>query len=212
MKLGEKIKAERNRLGLTQNAIAGDRITRNMLSAIEAGKAEPSLETLRYLADTLALPIGYLLDDNANLFAYKKEAAIHSIRKAFCEKKYQACLNLIEKLGEMDEEITYLRICASFYLGKHMTIAGDLRRAIQCFDTCLRYMDICIYPTEEFRALIPLYSAVAHNVQSPLLELDASAFKDQIFSSYDYEFFCYLHQDYNYSYTNQVFKLRESKK
>ena len=185
MKLGEKIKAERKRLGLTQNAIAGDYITRNMLSAIESGKAEPSIETLRYLSSTLNLPIGYLLDENADLFVFKKEQKIQEIRKAFCNKKYQTCLNLIEKLGGTDEELTYLTVCASFYLGKHLTLAGDLRRAIQCFDTCLQYIDDCIYPTDEFRILIPLYSAVARNVQSPLLELDASTFKERIFSSYD---------------------------
>ena len=68
MKLGEKIKAERIRLGLTQNAIAGDFITRNMLSCIESGKVQPSIETLKYLSETLNLPIGYLMDEEENLF------------------------------------------------------------------------------------------------------------------------------------------------
>ncbi len=207
MKLGEKIRAERKRLGLTQNAIAGDFITRNMLSAIEAGKVHPSIETLRYLAQTLDLPIGYLLDDEADLFFFKKEKAIAAIRKAFSEKKYQACLSLIDKLGSTDDEILYLKVCASFYLGKRMTIAGDLRRAAACFETCLANIDACIYPTKEFRVLIPLYSAVIRNVQSPLLELDASALENAIFGSYDYEFYHYLNQNFDYAYTNQVFKL-----
>lgn len=207
MKLGEKIRAERKRLGLTQNAIAGDFITRNMLSAIESGKVHPSIETLRYLSETLDLPIGYLLDDEADLFFFKKEKKIAAIRKAYTEKKYRVCLSLIEALGDTDDEILYIKVCASFYLGKHMTIAGDLRRAAQCFEICLSCIDACIYPTEEFRASIPLYSAIIRNVQSPLLELDADKFESTFFSSYDYEFYHYLNQDFNYNYTNRFFKL-----
>lgn len=207
MKLGEKIKAERKRLGLTQNAIAGDFITRNMLSLIEAGKVQPSLETLQYLSETLKLPIGYLLDEEANLFFYRKEKAISAIRKAFAEQRYQDCLSMINALGEMDDEIRFLSVCASFHQGKRLTIAGDLRRAAQHFENCLANMEGCIYPTEEYRALIPLYTAIIRNIQSPLLEFDSSLFKERIFSSYDYEFFHYLHQDFEYAYTVPVFKL-----
>ncbi len=207
MKLGEKIKAERNRLRLTQNAVAGDFITRNMLSLIEAGKVQPSIETLCYLADTLNLPIGYLIDDEANLFFYQKEKAISAIRKAYAKQKYQDCLSMIEKLGELDDELRFLCVCSSFYLGKKLTIAGDLRRAELCFEICLKNMENCIYPTEEFRALIPLYTAIIHNIQSPLLELESSLFTERIFSSYDYELFRYLHQDFEYAYTVPVFKL-----
>ena len=207
MKLGEKIKAERIRLGLTQNAIAGDFITRNMLSCIESGKVQPSIETLKYLSETLNLPIGYLMDEEENLFFYKKEKAIPSIRKAYEQKRYQDCLVLIDALGEMDDEIRFLYVCASFYFGKRLTIAGDLRRAAHHFENCKKHMDACIYPTEEFRALIPLYSAVVRNIQSPLLELDAEVFNNRIFTSYDYEFFRYLHQDQDFSYQNEVFRL-----
>ena len=39
--------------GLTQKELAGDRITRNMLSLIESGNASPSVSTLLYLAERL---------------------------------------------------------------------------------------------------------------------------------------------------------------
>ncbi len=212
MKIGEKIRAERKRLGLTQNAVAGDFITRNMLSAIESGKVSPSLDTLRYLSETLDLPMGYLMDDDADLFTFKKEKQIGSIRKSFSQKKYRDCLAKIEKIGGLDDELRYLLVCASFYLGKRLSIAGDLRRAEQCFATCKAHIDECIYPTDQFRAMIPLYSAVVRNIQSPLLELDATAFNDRIFSSYDYEFFRYLHQDYEYAYTTKAFRMHAEAK
>lgn len=212
MKLGQKIKAERKRLGLTQNAVAGDFITRNMLSGIESSKVTPSLETVRYLSETLDLPIGYLLDDGADLFFYRREKNIDSIRKCYKEKKYRECIARIEKLGEMDDEIRYLYVCASFYLGRRLTIDGDFKRAKKCFDGCLEHMDKCIYPTESFRLLIPLYRSVLANVQSPLLELDADAFSASIFSSYDYEFFRYIHQDQNFEFKNECFRLHMESK
>ncbi len=207
MKLGEKIRAERKRLGLTQNAIAGAFITRNMLSAIESGKVSPSLDTLRYLSETLNLPLGYLLDDHADLFFYRKEKSIRSIRDAYRKKEYRTCITLINELGDMDDEIRYLLVSSAFYFGRRLAIEGNLRQAEQFFSLCLKEIDDCIYPTSNFRALIPLYAAVIRNIQSPLLELDANTFENMIFSSYDYEFYHYLKQDHDYAYTNQVFKL-----
>ncbi len=212
MKIGEKIRAERKRLGLTQSAIAGDFITRNMLSAIESGKVSPSLDTLHYLSETLDLPMGYLLDDEAELFPFRKEKKIHSIRKSFSQKKYKECIAQIEKLGGLDDELRYMLVCAAFYLGRSLSIAGDLRRAEQYLALCREHIDACIYPTVAFQALIPLYSAVVKNIQAPLLEFDNSAFNDRIFSSYDYEFFRYLNQDYEYPYTNNAFRLHSEVK
>jgi transcriptional regulator with XRE-family HTH domain len=212
MKLGEKIKAERKRLGLTQNAIAGDFITRNMLSAIESSKVTPSLDTLHYLSETLNLPIGYLLDEDADLSFYQKEKNIAAIREAYKMKKYRECLALLDKLDHKDDEAIYLTVCASFSLGRRLTIDGDFKRAEKCFDICRSNLDACIYPTEAFRLLIPLYSSVLRNVQSPLLELDATRFTDSIFNSYDYEFFRYIHQDHEFSYKNETFRLHMQSK
>ena len=50
MKIGEKIKSVRASKMMTQAELAGDGITRNMLSKIENGTALPSLTTLLYFA------------------------------------------------------------------------------------------------------------------------------------------------------------------
>ena len=65
MELAQKLKQARLDAGLSQKAICGDRITRNMLSQIENGSARPSMETLRYLAGQLGKPISYFLEDDA---------------------------------------------------------------------------------------------------------------------------------------------------
>ena len=46
MTLGEKIRQVRLERGLTQEQLAGDRITRNQLSQIENDLAQPSMRTL----------------------------------------------------------------------------------------------------------------------------------------------------------------------
>ena len=65
MELGEKLKQARQEAGLSQRALCGDAITRNMLSQIEHGTARPSMDTLRYLAARLEKPLSYFLEEEA---------------------------------------------------------------------------------------------------------------------------------------------------
>ena len=50
MQIGEKIKMLRQSKLMTQSELAGNHITRNMLSSIEHGTALPSLSTALYIA------------------------------------------------------------------------------------------------------------------------------------------------------------------
>ena len=65
MELGQRLKAARLELGLSQRQLCGDVITRNMLSQIENGAARPSMDTLRYLAGALGKPLSFFLEENA---------------------------------------------------------------------------------------------------------------------------------------------------
>ena len=65
MDLSQKLKQARLDAGLSQKALCGDRITRNMLSQIENGSARPSMDTLRYLAGQLGKPLSYFLEEDA---------------------------------------------------------------------------------------------------------------------------------------------------
>ena len=65
MELGEKLCQARQAAGMSQRQLAGDQITRNMLSRIEHGMARPSMDTLKYLADRLSLPVSYFLEEEA---------------------------------------------------------------------------------------------------------------------------------------------------
>ncbi len=63
MTLGEKLRQARLEAGLSQRALCGDVITRNMLSQIENGSAKPSMDTLRHLAAQLQKPVSYFLEE-----------------------------------------------------------------------------------------------------------------------------------------------------
>ena len=84
--LGEKIKYERKKRGMTQAELSGEKITRNMLSRIESGLAAPSLDTLYYIADKLALPVSYLLADECDGETYIRLSLMPRIRES-----YRAC-------------------------------------------------------------------------------------------------------------------------
>ncbi len=65
MGLGEKLRLARQEAGLSQRALCGGEITRNMLSQIEHGTARPSMKTLQYLAARLGKPVSYFLEEEA---------------------------------------------------------------------------------------------------------------------------------------------------
>ncbi|WP_425448707.1 helix-turn-helix domain-containing protein [Dethiothermospora halolimnae] len=70
--LGEKIKKERKKHGMTQSDLAGDFITRTMLSKIENDVAKPSIETIQYISEKLDLPVSYFIESMVRMDMNKK--------------------------------------------------------------------------------------------------------------------------------------------
>ena len=118
MTLGEKIKSARKARGMTQSDLAKNRITRNMLSSIEKGKANPSLETVKYIADTLSLPASYFLSDDDDLFFYEKKEIISDVYRAYNAKNYKACVKKICSISNLDNELSYLLASSYFESAK----------------------------------------------------------------------------------------------
>ena len=72
MNIGEKIRSLRVAKLMTQSELAGNQITRNMLSSIENGNAQPSLTTILYIAERLNVPVGFLLAEEGDEIVYQK--------------------------------------------------------------------------------------------------------------------------------------------
>jgi len=63
--LGTRIRKLRKERKLTLEALAGDRLTKGMLSQIENDKAKPSMESLEYIAERLGVKASELLEEVA---------------------------------------------------------------------------------------------------------------------------------------------------
>ena len=61
--LGERIRTLRKQQKLTLEALAGDQLTKGMLSLIENNKANPSMESLSYIAERLGVEMSELLEE-----------------------------------------------------------------------------------------------------------------------------------------------------
>ena len=204
--LGEKIKKLRKDKKLTQKDIAGEKMTRNMISQIENGIASPSLSALKFIADKLEVPPAYLISDDDLLFVYEKNEAMENIYSLLQNKNYQSCIYNIKKLSKTDNELAYILTVCYFELGKKHIMNGSLLTALKNFQLSEEKAKKTVFDTSNILALIPMYSAVAKNIQSPLLELNSDDFKKSLNNFLDYEFFKYLTLDFNFNYTNNSYK------
>ncbi|MBE6532517.1 MAG: helix-turn-helix transcriptional regulator [Ruminococcaceae bacterium] len=205
MTLGEKIKSERLRQGLSQSELAGDKITRNMLSAIESDKANPSLNTLFYLAERLSVSLSYLFADEVDIPIQKKLLVIDDIKNGFKSKQYASCVEKILNIGFIDDELAYMLSVSYFNLGRDAVFGGSVSDAKNHFEEFAKYSDKTIYSTEVLNTLTLMYSALASNIQSPLLDFDIKSFEEGLRNEFDFEFYKYLIQDTDYPYNNTVF-------
>ena len=101
MTLGEKLRQRRLELGLSQNDVAQDRITRNMLSQLEHDQASPSVKTLLYLADILQVSVGWLLEEHG---VHSGDPSVDAARTAFVKKDYAQCMALLANLDRHSQE------------------------------------------------------------------------------------------------------------
>lgn len=146
MTLGNKIRNLRKERSLTQAALCGDQITRNMLSQIENDLAVPSVSTLTYLAQQLNVPIGYLLDGAQPFFAYRKMQLIEQIRALYKAESWQSCIDLCKQLGDFDDELALLLADCYLQQAKEALRTRHLESARHLLDTCLLFTARTCYP------------------------------------------------------------------
>lgn len=64
MSIGERIKTEREKRGMSQRALSkSSGISQPTISAIESSTKSPSTETIRLIANALGCPLSYLLEE-----------------------------------------------------------------------------------------------------------------------------------------------------
>lgn len=192
-RIGQKIRTLRQNRGMTQSVLAGDCITRNMLSLIESGSATPSLHTLMELSRRLEVPVGYFFAaDEAESSQFEKNSILPQIHEAFLKQDYRACLAACDALPCPDQEIRFIRYRCHFALTEAALRAGSLITANAELAAATADADACIYtpagfsPTADY--LLQLIRAAGHE-DIPSILADPGAFAGSFIPA---EFFAYL--------------------
>jgi len=177
--LGEKIKELRKKRSMTQSEIAGDMITRNMLSQIERGAACPSLQTIIYIAKKLDMDPGYFLCEEDNLSAYELSATLPRIRAAFRSGNHVHAIKLASPFEDDGcDEISLILCECSFNNAKAAFVRGSLSSAADLFQKTIEYGKKTVYPTSSpdisrfYLDIIKKTQGLITRTPSPLEQID----------------------------------------
>ena len=203
MRIGEKIKSRRKALKMTQSELAGDFVTRNMICKIESGSANPSLETIEYIAHKLHTPVSYLVSCDDDLHFYEKNAILNTLYNAFEHGEFNYCIKKIIEFDSLDNELAL--ILAESYLaeGKNAFARGSMNTAVKLFNSAIDTADKTVFQTGHIVAISNIYKSCATNVCSPLFEFSKDDYFKLMHDEFDMDMYRYLHQDYSHEYKDE---------
>ena len=162
MTLGQKIRAARLERGMTQKELAGDYITRNMLSKIETDSAAPSVRTLEYLAKMLHLPTGNFLSDAPISDGFVPDG-LDEARAAFREARWEDCIAALQAdtLAGTSDEGCLLHARAGASAAQAALERGDLEAACALAEEAQYYNQAGIYEDSFLAARLSLILGTA---------------------------------------------------
>lgn len=192
MKLGEKIRSLRIAKLMTQSELAGTEITRNMLSRIENGAAQPSLDTLRYIAAKLNVSPGFLLAESGEEKTYLKQSEINGIKAAYLSGDYRIgrdmCLNSMS--GDDDEIGLVLAECTLGVAVEEFS-RGNLRSAAEYFDKSVEACATTAYNTDRILATAAMYFRYIQQISPTLASNIIDEAETAVYASYHDPFCAY---------------------
>ncbi len=169
MNIGAKIKKLRTAKLMTQAELAGTEITRNMLSRIENGSANPSLETICYLAERLHVSPGFLLAEEGDDRIYFKQNEILNVKKALIAEDYQIAKDICRNSeSDDDDELCLILAEANAGLAREAFAAGDLRQCAELWDEALEACGETLYRTDHLVAEAGVYFRYMHRISATL--------------------------------------------
>lgn len=169
MNIGEKIRELRVAKLMTQAELAGSQITRNMLSCIENGTANPSLSTILYIAGRLGVPAGFLLAEEGDEIVYRKMNSLANIKRAYAAGDFRGCRSLCHSAcPEPDDEIRLLLAECDAEIAAEEFRHGRLRSSCRFFDEALEHAERTIYPTEAIEARAAVFFRYMYRISATL--------------------------------------------
>lgn len=158
MTIGQRIYRAREEAGLSQRQLAGEQMTRNMLSCLEHDKARPSLDTLVYLSQTLGKPVGYFLGEEGPQVPGWE--ALQEARRLYDAGDWRQCLKALSAVPEgevLGRECAMLRLLATLSLGEQ---AADQGRMPYARELGLQARSLpCPYPSSALARRIAILAA-----------------------------------------------------
>ncbi len=158
MRIGEKIKKLRTAKLMTQSELVGSEITRNMLSRIENGTANPSLETIIYIAGRLNVSPGFLLAGDEDEQIYFKHSEMMGIKRSFLNEDYHICRDMcLHATASEDDEVQLILAECNLAIGVEEFCMGRLRNACEYFDEAIESCGKTLYRTDFIVASAGVY-------------------------------------------------------
>ncbi len=184
--IGEKIRRLRLQRKMTQRDLAGDQITRNMLSCIENGTALPSLPTIWYLSERLEVPAGFLLAEGDDDRIWRKMNEITDIKRVFGQGDPRICLALCRGCdGETDDEINTIMAKCSLMIAREELDAGHLKSCCAALDDAVNISERVVYNRQEVRQTAALYFRFLRKLSSSLYSETSLEIEDPFFGAGD---------------------------
>lgn len=169
MNVGEKIRELRLAKLMTQSELAGSQITRNMLSCIENGTAQPSLATILYIAGRLNVPVGFLLAEEGDELIFRKMNSIANIKRAYTAGDWRGCRSIcLSGCPEADDEISLILAECDAEIAAEEFWHGRLHSSCRFFDEALSYAEKTVYHTEHIEAQASVFFHYMQRISATL--------------------------------------------
>ncbi len=153
--IGQRIRTLRQSRGMTQSALAGDTVTRNMLSLIENGAAVPSLTTLTEFARKLDVSVGYFFaDSEKEMSRFSKMGLIDHLHTLYLAGEYAACLEACAALPGADDEIALISLRCCMALAKEAFDECALTSATAHLERAAQFANGTVYADDAIRSTI----------------------------------------------------------
>ncbi|HSJ38961.1 MAG TPA: helix-turn-helix transcriptional regulator [Planococcus sp. (in: firmicutes)] len=107
--LGERIRKLRKEKGLTLQALAGAELSKGMLSLIENNKANPSMESLAYIAERLGINKNELLEEFSTVEIRKLLQEVEKLYKldVMSKELIKEYKNIVQKIEPYKEKLPF---------------------------------------------------------------------------------------------------------
>lgn len=171
--IGVKIKELRRELKLTQSELAGNDMTKSMLSQIENNLSTPSMKNLRIIANKLGKPISYFIDEDNK---YKIKLPLNEILK-----KIKTINRFMDEYQYIEAEMQLSSLLSSYNFTDNDTLYGDI---LYKQGVCLGNVNIFDKSEQIIRKVIKIYKNCNLYPKAATAYLEMT---NRFFSEYNYE-------------------------